>query len=161
MPADLVFENILALLRAQRADYTIHEHAPSRTYADATAYLSFPLDRLVKTIAFRLRAGGYVLAALRGQDRVDYRKLAAAVGARRADLFSLSPQEVLETIGVEAGCVGPLMQPAGSQLLFDRRIPSGVTVFCGTGRTDRTLEISLAELLRLTGGRMADLAKDE
>lgn len=161
MQPEQVYQDILALLEQQHVNYTVHEHTPSATYADAAAYLSFPLERLVKTIAFRTRSGSLILAALRGQDRVDYRKLAGALGAKRADIFSLSPQEVLETFGVEAGSVGPLLKAGGVQALFDPRISAGETIFCGIGRPDRTLEISLADLLRLAGGALADISKEE
>jgi len=160
MPSHSIFSDLLTLLQSQPAPYTLHEHQPSRTFADAEDYLSFPLERLVKTIAFRTHSGTWVLAALRGQDRVDYRKLAAALGLKRSDLFSLSPQEVLDTFGVEPGCVSPLLQAPPAQVLFDTRIPTGTSIFCGIARNDRTLEIALPDLVRLANGLVVDIAKD-
>ncbi len=50
--------------------------------AHAQGHLLFPLGRLLKTVAFKVKDKGYVLAALRGLDRIDYRKLAAACGTK-------------------------------------------------------------------------------
>ena len=79
-----VYEAIVKLLRLRGVPFTIHEHPPSYTVADARERLPFPAGRLLKTIAFRAKAGVYILAAVRGPDRIDYRKLATASGTKRA-----------------------------------------------------------------------------
>ena len=153
-------ESILALLQARGVAFTIHAHAPSHTVADAQERRLFPLERLLKTVAFKRRAGGWILAGVRGPDRVDYRKLAAAAGTRRADLFPLSPAEVVEVFGVEPGSVGPVVLRADVQVLLDAHLPDTGTIFCGAGRPDRTLEIALADLVQITGARVVPLASD-
>jgi prolyl-tRNA editing enzyme YbaK/EbsC (Cys-tRNA(Pro) deacylase) len=35
------------------------------------------------------------------------------------------------------------------------------TIYCGSGRTDATLEIVAADLVRIAGGRSADLTKPQ
>jgi Cys-tRNA(Pro)/Cys-tRNA(Cys) deacylase len=154
-----MYDEILALLQSSGLTFTLHEHVPSYTFEDAKA-LPFPLERLLKTIAFRRKAGAPVLVALRGQDRVDYRKLAEAMGARRADIVRMSPEEVLEAFGVEVGSVGPIPMRADVPLLFDVLVPAAETVFCGIGRPDRTLEIRLADLAQLTHGRILPISAD-
>ena len=54
---------IVKKLNEQAAHYTIHEHEDSRTFADAVDKLPFPPERMLKTIVFRLKSGGWVLAA--------------------------------------------------------------------------------------------------
>lgn len=150
-------EAILQLLTASRVPFTIHEHAPSFTVADAEAYLDFPLERLLKTIAFRIRSDGHVLAAVRGLDRIDYRKLAAACGIKRTNIFRLTPEEVVQTFHVEVGSVSPIFLHDGIQTIFDSNVPTHETVFCGIGRPDRTLEIQLMDLVHITQGQIAPL----
>jgi len=87
-------ERIVERLTARGVPFTIHEHVPARTVADALERLPFSPDAYLKTVAFRLKAGGWVLATLRGADRVEYRRLAAALGVPR--LFpSASPRLVV------------------------------------------------------------------
>ena len=122
--------------------------------ADAAEHLSFDMTRLVKTVAFRTRAGALVLAALRGTRRVDYARLAALLGVNRRDLAALSPPEVLAQLGVEPGGVSPLAvllaDCARARLLVDQDVLEiRPTLYCGMGRPDRTLEISAQDLLRL------------
>lgn len=155
------YEAIVSLLTTRGVPFTIHEHAPSYTVADAEAHLLFPLERLLKTIAFRTRSGGYLLAAVRGPDRIDYRKLAAACGTKRTDIFRLTPEEVVQAFGVEVGSVSPILLQDGVQVFFDAQVPAHVTVFCGTGRPDRTFEIQLADLAQVTAGRILPLTSAE
>ena len=111
------FEQLLEIVEQSGVPFTLHEHAPARTMADAEKDLSFDIGRIVKTVAFRIRDGRLVLAALRGTGRVDYPRLAALVGVNRRDLSPLSPEEVRELLGVEPGSVSPLMQPEGAKFM--------------------------------------------
>jgi len=154
-----IYDRAMARLREHGVEFTIHEHDPAHTVADAQERLPFPVERFLKTVAFRIKNGGYLLAALRGEDRADYRQLASASGAKRADIVPLSPAEVIEAFGVEIGSVGPLVMSDTTQVLFDGQVPAGETIFCGMGRPDRTLEINLADLVRLTKGRIEALTR--
>ncbi|HSB02370.1 MAG TPA: YbaK/EbsC family protein [Anaerolineales bacterium] len=151
------YEAIVALLRERGIHFTIHEHTPSYTVADAEEHLLFPLERLLKTIAFKVKAGGYILAAVRGPDRIDYRKLAAASEAKRANIVRLNPEEVAEVFGVEVGSVSPISFQEDVQVFFDTQVPAHETVFCGIGRPDRTLEIDLTDLVQITRGHILPL----
>ena len=155
------YEAILAFLTERGVPFTIHEHAPSYTVADAEEHLLFPLERLLKTIAFKVKAGGYILAAVRGPDRVDYRKLAAACGTKRTNVIRLTPQEVVEAFGVEVGSVSPIALQDGAKVFFDTQVSIHKTVFCGIGRPDRTLEIQLMDLVQITQGQVLPLISGE
>jgi Cys-tRNA(Pro)/Cys-tRNA(Cys) deacylase len=155
------YEAIVTLLTTRGVPCTIHEHIPSYTVADAEAHLLFPLERLLKTVAFKIKAGGYILAAVRGPDRIDYRKLATACGTKRTEVFRLTPEEVVNAFGVEVGTVGPIPLQGGVQVFFDIKVPTHETVFCGIGRADRTLEIRLTDLVQITQGQILPLTSAE
>lgn len=147
-------------LDEMHAIYRIHTHADSRTFADAVDKLPFPPDRMLKTIAFRIKAGGWVLAACRGQDALDYKKLAAAFGVKRDEIVRPTPEELFAGLGLEAGAVSPIALREDVQVVIDTRVDPTQTLFTGAGQPDRTLEITLTELVRVTAGRVVDIAKD-
>src|SRR6266567_2418651 len=135
--------------------FVLHAHAATRTMEEAEQNLLFDVARIVKTVAFRTRDGGLVLAALRGTRRVDYPQLATLVGVNRRDLASLSPEEVRELLGVEPGSVSPLPLREDMTVLIDDDVLTILpSIYCGIGRPDRTLEMAPADLARLTGGRI-------
>jgi len=155
-----IFDAIVALLTARGIPYTLHEHIPSHTVAEAGERLPFPTKRLLKTVAFKSKTGGYILAAVRGPDRIDYRKLADAGGTKRANIVRLTPEEVATVFGIEVGSVSPIALRGDVAVFFDAQVPTDDTVFCGIGRADRTLEIQLANLVQITNGQVLPLISD-
>lgn len=153
------YDNLVQRLAASGLAYRLHEHAPSITVADAETNLDFPIAQLLKTVAFRVKNGGWVLAALCGHVQVDYKKLAAACGVSRDKLMRLTPDEVLQELGFELGGVCPFAPNGQTRVLIDAGALQHAQIFCGTGRTDRTLEMRPAYLVALTGATVAPLAK--
>jgi Cys-tRNA(Pro)/Cys-tRNA(Cys) deacylase len=156
----MIYEHILEILIQNKACYKIHEHAPSVTFQDAINYLDFPLDRLLKTIAFRVKNGPWVLAVVQGADKVDYKKLAAHLRTSRDKLVRLAPEEVVSELHYQIGAVGPFPTNAETKVVFDSRTLSLGNVFCGTGRNDRTLEIGIHELVKVAGGSTAPITQE-
>lgn len=145
------FARLASVMAQSGRAHSIHAHAPVRTMAEATA-LTFDVSRIVKTIAFALRGGGLVLAALRGTRRVVYPALAGLLGVGRRDIAPLSPDEVLARLGVAPGSVSPLLAEGRGRLLVDADVLTiEPTLYCGFGRPDRTLEIAPGELVEMTG----------
>ena len=159
VPGVAFHDEILERLRYSGILYRIHEHAPSITIQDADQNLWFPVDQLLKTIAFRVKNRGWVLAALCGYSQVDYKKLAAAVGVSRDKLMRLSPTEVASELGYELGGVAPFAFNDQTRVVIDAGALTFPVIYCGVGRKDRTLEISPADLLRVTGGEAVALIK--
>ncbi len=155
------FRRLVEMVERSGVPFSLHEHLPSRTVEDAAKNLSFDVARIVKTVAFRTRSSGILLAAVRGIRRVDYARLAALVGVNRRDLAALSPEEVREQLGVEPGSVSPLPLREDAVALIDEDVLTILpTLYCGIGRSDRTLEITPADLVRLTNGRVGGFSRE-
>ena len=114
---------------------------------------------MLKTIAFRVKNRGWVLAALCGYAQVDYKRLAAAVGVGRDKLMRLEPEAVESELGYTLGGVAPFAPNAQTEVLIDSGALGWQVIYCGTGRTDRTLEIDPHLLVGVAGARVAGLAK--
>lgn len=156
------FERIADILANSGVRFALHSHEETRTVEDAERNLSFEVARIVKTVAFHTRSGKIVLAAVRGIRRVDYARLAALVGVNRRDLAALSPAEVEELLGVEPGSVSPFSPGDDVLLLIDKDVLTILpTLYCGAGRSDRTLEIAPDDLVRLSGGRVGGFSREK
>jgi Cys-tRNA(Pro)/Cys-tRNA(Cys) deacylase len=160
MSTNTVTGQIAERLASRGVACTVHEHVVARTVAEALERLPFAPDAYLKTVAFRLKAGGWVLAALRGADRVEYRGLAAALGVGRRDLHQMTPDEVAADLGYPIGGVGPVPTNGATRTVFDARAVATLdVVFCGAGRADRTLEVRLVDLLAACDGLVAPIAQ--
>ncbi len=150
-PLYVFLEEILA---KSGVPFMIHAHEAMRTVEDMACDPLFDLTRIVKTVAFRTRNNGIVLAAVRGNRRVDYPRLAALLGINRRDLSPLSPEEVREFLRVEPGSVSPVSARDDVVVLIDEEALTILpTLYCGIGRPDRTLEIAPEDLVQISGGR--------
>lgn len=152
-------DSFLAALKADGAPYTLHAHAPSVTIANAEEYLDFPVEQLLKTIAFRVKERGWLLAGLLGYNQIDYKKLSAAMGVPRDRIMRLEAYEVEEQLGYPLGGVAPVAPNPATTVLLDTGVRRWGTIFCGTGRPDRTLEIAPDDLARLAEAQFAPIAK--
>ncbi len=156
-----VYDQILTLLQSNNVSFELHEHEPVRTVAEVEAKLPFLLDKMLKTVAFRVKDGRYLLAGLRGHDRIDYRQLAVYCGVNRRAVESMSPEAVAVELGFEVGGVGPFAVQPGVIVLLDEHLAGLGTVYCGSGRNTATLAIDIADLLRVCGGEVVRLARGD
>lgn len=152
------------LLRNAHVSFTMHAHPPLRTIADMRAYLPFPVEQMLKTVAFRVKRGDgprypLVLAANRGEERVDYRKVAAAMGVNRRALRALSPDDVSAELRMPIGGVCPIPLREGVTVLIDEAVWQMDPVYCGSGSPSATLEIAPADLVRLSSARVLPLSR--
>ena len=149
---------VRAFLDAAAVPYRTHAHAPLVSFEDAKTVLPFDPGSMVKGLVFRIPSGAFAIVALRGADRADYKKIADALGARRADLRAADPTDVETELGMQLGGIVPL-PIKGALVLIDERVTSLDAIFCGSGRNDVTVEIKAQDLLRITAGRVGAYAK--
>jgi Cys-tRNA(Pro)/Cys-tRNA(Cys) deacylase len=154
------YDKIIALLQAAAIPYKIHEHEAIRTVEEVEERLPHLAPIMVKTIAFALKDGRIALVAIHGKDRIDYRKVAQAVGTNRRNVRSMSPEEVLAELGYEVGSVGPFALQENVFVLIDAHVAQMPTLNCGSGKTMATLELSFAGLQRVTNAQVLSLAKE-
>lgn len=145
-------------LVAAGVNFEIHSHPPIVSFADAKAILPFDPRAMVKGLAFRISDHGYAIVGMRADGRADYKKIADALGIRRSDLKAAEPDELVSMLHMVPGGVVPL-PINGAEVLFDQQVLDLDIIFCGTGRSDATLEIKAHDLVRIAGGKVANLSK--
>ncbi|MFG2501507.1 YbaK/EbsC family protein [Streptomyces sp. NPDC048441] len=147
-----------SVLDADGGAYTVHEHAPAHSVAERQA-LPFPWSQAVKTLAFTTADTPLLLVALRAEDRIDFARLAAAVGASRSQLRA-TDAEALGAEGLVPGGIPPVSHRPGVPCWIDTAvIEVGQPVFCGAGSADRTLQVEPAVLARLPRAHVTQLRR--
>lgn len=157
-PTDVVRSPAEILSNAGVA-FVVHTHAPVATVAEIVEALPFPASEHVKTLAIDAD-GALALAALRGHDRVQFGKLARALGVARDRIAPLAPERVRSELGHEPGGVCPLVDRDDVRVLLDRHVLALDRCFCGSGRSDASLELSAADLAATARAEVADLVMD-
>ncbi|HXP75185.1 MAG TPA: YbaK/EbsC family protein [Stellaceae bacterium] len=149
---------VRAFLEGAGIQYRTHKHAPLVSFEAAKTVLPFDPGAMVKGLVFRTPSEAFAIVALRGADRADYKKIADALGVRRADLRAADPADVEAELGMQLGGIVPL-PIKGAVVLIDQGVAALDTIFCGSGRNDVTLELKAQDLVQIAPDRVGGFAK--
>ncbi|GBC71264.1 Cys-tRNA(Pro)/Cys-tRNA(Cys) deacylase YbaK [Candidatus Calditenuaceae archaeon HR02] len=126
-----------------------------KTVAAAAKRLGVGAERIIKSILFIDDKGGPVLAIVRGDRRVSEYKLARLIGVRSVRIAT--PEETLVHTGYEVGAVPPIGLKSSVRVVIDSEIVRLDRVYGGGGSQNALVEISPADIQRLTGGVVGDI----
>jgi Cys-tRNA(Pro) deacylase len=127
----------------------------TRTAADAARAVGCDVEQIVKSLVF-VADESPVIALVSGADRVDVAKLRAAVGAdgvRRAD-----GDEARDATGFPIGGIPPFGHTRPLTVLVDRHLLAHEVLWAAAGLPDAVFTIRPDDLVRASGGRVAELA---
>ncbi|HYG60682.1 MAG TPA: YbaK/EbsC family protein [Symbiobacteriaceae bacterium] len=133
------------------------QHLP--TVPIAAEAVGVELGRIAKSILL-LSGKEPVLVVAAGDRRVDRQKVKALLGDGRKVVIA-SAAEVLAHTGFVAGGVAPvgLLHPA--TVLMDESLQRFADIWAGGGVPEALLQLTVADLPLLTGGRFADVCMAE
>ncbi len=128
----------------------------TRTSEDAAAAIGCNVAEIAKCLIFRAASGRPVLVVASGANRVDERKVRAVLGERieRADA-----DFVRESTGFAIGGVPPIGHVTPPMVLIDQDLQRLPAVWAAAGTPNAVFRTTPDDLVRLTGGRVADIAK--
>jgi prolyl-tRNA editing enzyme YbaK/EbsC (Cys-tRNA(Pro) deacylase) len=150
------FERVRLALHAAGVDVQIEAFPSStRTAPEAAAAVGTSVAQIVKSLV--LIAGDRpVLALVSGANQLDADRLGALIGT---PLSKADASAVREATGYAIGGVPPLGFPAPIRTYVDRELMSYDIVWAAAGTPRHVFAIAPGELLRITGGTLADLKR--
>jgi prolyl-tRNA editing enzyme YbaK/EbsC (Cys-tRNA(Pro) deacylase) len=128
--------------------------ATTHTAQDAAREIGCAVAEIVKSLVF-LADGAPVIVLCSGADRVDEKKLKAALGAsgvRRA-----TADEAKNATGYAIGGVPPFAHATAVRVIVDRGLLAFATVWAAAGLPDAVFPIAPADLVRLSSATEADV----
>ncbi len=134
--------------------YTVLEFdAGTRTAADAAAAIGCAVAEIAKSLLFRAKDSGRpVLVVASGTNRVDEKKVAALIGEKIA---RAEAEYVREMTGFAIGGVPPVGHAVAPVALIDADLLKFETIWAAAGTPNAVFRLTPAELVELTGGRVA------
>ena len=151
-------ERVLAAARERGLDLTIQQFPDgTRTAADAAAAVGCSLGQIVKSLVFEVD-GDVVLAYVSGSNQLDEHKLATAAGGERAG--RVDADRVRAATGFPIGGVAPFGHATELRIFIDRDLLGHDEVWAAAGTPRDNFPIAPSELVRASGGLVADLRKD-
>jgi prolyl-tRNA editing enzyme YbaK/EbsC (Cys-tRNA(Pro) deacylase) len=142
-----------ALRQAGHADTITEFPTGTRTAADAAAAVGCSVAQIAKSIVFRcgMRAAVVITS---GANRVDPAKAAAAL---EVQLGRADADWVRRATGFAIGGVAPVGHLTPPLLLLDQDLLALDPIWAAAGSPSHVFRTSAAELLRMTGARVAEV----
>ncbi len=128
----------------------------TRTAEDAARAIGCEVAQIVKSLVF-VADGSPVVALVSGSNRVDVERLAGELGA--AQVRRATGDEARNATGFAIGGVPPFGHASPATLLVDRDLLRHEAVWAAAGLPDAVFAISPEDLVRASGGRVADVAE--
>lgn len=154
----------LDALVAAGVPYTLHEytHDPSTThFGDETiAVLGLDPARVLKTLVAEVAGGRrpeLVVGVVPVAGRLDLKALAAALGAKKAEMAD--PAAAERSSGYVVGGISPLGQRSPLRTVIDSSATGFGTVYVSAGRRGMQVELSPTDLVTLTGAVLAPIGR--
>ncbi|PKF51849.1 Cys-tRNA(Pro) deacylase [Enterovibrio nigricans] len=154
-----------AITLAEKAGISFHvhsyEHDPHNTNfgLEAASVLGQDPARVFKTLLFAMNGDPKKLAVavvpVSGQ--LDLKAAAKAAGAKKAEMAN--PDIAEKTTGYIVGGISPLGQKKRLPTFLDASAEAHDTIYVSAGRRGLEIELSPADLLSLTQGKMATIGK--
>jgi Cys-tRNA(Pro)/Cys-tRNA(Cys) deacylase len=142
-----------------KATYTTHPYshdARAESYGtEAAEQLGVDPRQLFKTL-IAATASGLVCAVVPVAKRLDLKALAAAVGARKAELAD--PGQAQRATGYVLGGISPLGQRTRIPVLIDESVLSFDAVYVSAGKRGLQLRLAPADLISVAGATVAAIA---
>jgi prolyl-tRNA editing enzyme YbaK/EbsC (Cys-tRNA(Pro) deacylase) len=129
--------------------------ATTASAQEAADAVGCTLSQIVKSVVLVCDEAA-VVALVPGDRRADVRRVATAVGGRRARIARAD--EVTAATGFTPGAVAPFPLPDVAAVLLDRTLLRHPVVWCGAGSDRHLAAIAPHELQRLTRARVVAVA---
>jgi Cys-tRNA(Pro)/Cys-tRNA(Cys) deacylase len=156
------------LVRRSGIEHRVHAYEPSERHGlerdrrpsyglEAAAALGMDPRQVFKTLVARVD-DRLVLAVVPADRELDLKRLAEAVGGRRAAMAD--PAAAERATGYVIGGISPLGSRRTLPVVLDAASSGQRTVFVSAGRRGLQLEMAPADLAALTGAVVASIARD-
>ncbi|HTI49245.1 MAG TPA: YbaK/EbsC family protein [Casimicrobiaceae bacterium] len=144
-----------ALAAAGVTSAIVEYDVPARTSAQAADVLGCTVGQIAKSLVFRAASGKPVLVIASGSNRVDESKVAALVGEA---IGKADAAFVREATGFAIGGIPPLGHAERLAPLIDRDLLRYDVVYAAGGTPHAMFPLAPADLVRVSGGTVADVA---
>jgi len=145
------------LLDQKRIAYTVTEHAPVYTSEEAAKVRGVQLKTGVKALVLKTDNDRLIVGLIAADRRMDLKKLAKAVGARKLQLASAT--EVLRATGCAVGSVHPFGNLFGLPTYLDNSVLENDMVNFNAGMHTISIEMKARDLVKAVNPVITDFSE--
>lgn len=144
------------ILKEHNIKYEITKHDRKIIKSDDLEYKNIKKEDVCKTIILKTRKGEYLAVCLKGEDRIDTKKVREIIG-KKVDIAS--HQSVESSTGLKVGEICPLL--VDMPILIDKKVFEKDKLHFGSGDLHHDLVMNPKDLEKVIKFKIVDIRKDE
>ncbi|MFO7840258.1 MAG: YbaK/EbsC family protein [Desulfosalsimonadaceae bacterium] len=137
-------ERIRQILEKNQVIYEVTAHEPVYTNPDMALALQVKESQTVKSLVLKTRENEMIVMVLPGDRRVDWKQVAKAAQTKKVSFAR--PEEVLEKVGCDVGCVPPFGHFTEMPVYMDKALVQTPSIYFNPGVHDKSFRIAGAAL---------------
>ena len=124
--------------------------------ADAARVSGIELQKITKNLVFRVDDREYTLLIVPGDRKVDLKRAAESLGAKKISLVPFDKSEAIS--GYPPGGTPSVGHRTEMRVVLDKSLQDFETIYCGGGTRDKLLELRTEDVIRLTSAVIAGIS---
>ena len=140
-------EKIVAMLEKQGVAYEIREHEPVYTNPAMAEALGVTEAQTVKSLVLTTKEKKMVVFVMPGNKKVDWKAAAKTAGTKKVGFAK--PEEVLEAVGCEVGCVPPFGHLTSLPIYLDGELMHQPILYFNPGVHHKSFKVTPKDLKKL------------
>ena len=150
--------NAMRIIEKEGVEYKIHTYdGGALSGVEVAAALGEDVNRVYKTLVTTAGPGKFYVFVIPVSAELDLKKAAKAAGEKALEM--LPQKQLLPTTGYIHGGCSPVGMKKAFLTFFDSSA-EGKIIFVSGGKVGMQVELSCADLLRITGGKLAELTRN-
>ena len=153
----MISQKVRTVLEANGLEALEFEPGSTPTAELAAARIGVEVSRIAKSLLFKSRDGAYYMVVCPGDRRLPSSALKRAAGSK---LSMTDADETERVTGYRPGGVCPFALD-GVEILLDSSLGDYETIYPAAGTDATGVPMTLALLVRITGGRLVDFSAED
>ena len=145
-------ETIRKKMEEEKVSIECIEHEPVYTNPAMALALGVKESQTVKSLVLKTREGKFAVLVLPGDKKMDWKLLAGHLNAKKVEFAK--PEEVLQLVGCEVGCVPPFGHLTEIPVYMDKDLMKKDRVYFNPGVHDKSFKVKAWDLRKLCNSKM-------
>jgi Cys-tRNA(Pro) deacylase len=140
-------ERIRKIMEERKIPIECTEHEPVYTIPGAALALGVKESQTVKSLVLKTKEEKFVVLILPGDKKMDWKLLAQQLKTKKLEFAK--PDEVLELIGCEVGCVPPFGHLTDLSIYMDKELLKKDVLYFNPGIHNKSFKVKAWDLRKL------------